>query len=111
MPPKPQTGTATQCAGAVTEFGSEPTLDKIRQETAANHQVFVGLRVGFAHHEGEYALMKERAIVDFFTDRRSALLAGNERFPDGLFSVHRVLANDRRQSDAAAPLERRQSTV
>ena len=65
------------------------------------------LRVDFAHHEGEYALMKSGMIIDFFSSRRSALLAGHERFVDRLFSIHRVLPHDRRQGIAEVPVERR----
>ena len=76
-------------------------------ETTANQEAFARLRVDFTHHEGEYALMKSGMIIDFFFNRRSAMLAGHERFVDRLFSIHRVLPHDRRQGNAATPVERR----
>ena len=84
----------------------------IRLETTTNQEAFRRLREGFAEHEGEYALMKSGLLIDFFIDRRSALLAGHDRFLDRLFSVHRVTPHDRRKAIDAAPLveERRTGT-
>ena len=91
----------------MTERAPDPPIEKIRQETTANQEAFARLRVGFTHHEGEYALMKSGMVIDFFANRRSALLAGHERFVDRLFSIHRVLPHDRRQGIAEVPVERR----
>ncbi len=105
-------GMATAGTGVVTERAPDPPIERIRLETATNHEAFTRLRDGFAQHEGEYALMKSGMVVDFFTNRRSALLAGQERFLDRLFSVHRVLPHDRRHSGGMAPAdERRQGAL
>ncbi len=96
--------------GAVTERAPEPPIEIIRRETIMNQEAFARLRIGIARHEGEYALMKSGLIIDFFPDRRSALVAGHDRFIDRLFSVHRVQAHERRRADGPAPpVERRQA--
>ena len=95
----------------MTERAPDPPIENIRRETTANQEAFARLRLGFTHHEGEYALMKSGMIIDFFSDRRSAMLAGHERFVDRLFSIHRVLPHDRRQSDEEAPVERRHQSL
>jgi hypothetical protein len=41
-------------------------------------------------HQGEYALLRNEQIVQFFDSAIAAQLAGNEKFSDGLFSVQRV---------------------
>ncbi len=95
----------------MTERAPDPPIEKIRQETTENQEAFTRLRVGFTHHEGEYALMKSGMIIDFFASRQSALLAGHERFVDRLFSIHRVLPHDRRRIGAAPATERRRQDV
>ncbi len=93
----------------MTERAPGPPIETIRLETTTNQEAFARLRAGFTQHEGEYALMKSGMIIDFFADRRSALLAGNERFFDRLYSVHRVTPHDRRRAEAAPPVERRRT--
>ena len=93
--------------GAVTELGPEPPLEVIVRETAANQEAFARLRVNFTCHDGEYALMKSGLVIDFFANRQSALLVGHERFPDRLFSVHRVLPHNRRRGGSVAPPDER----
>ena len=85
------------------ELGPEPPLEVIVRETAANQEAFARLRVNFTCHDGEYALMKSGLVIDFFANRQSALLVGHERFPDRLFSVHRVLPHNRRRGGSVAP--------
>jgi hypothetical protein len=105
--PKAPDGDGDRNAGAVTELGPEPPLEVIVRETAANQEAFTRLRADFAHHEGNYALMKSGMIIDFFADRKSALLAGHERFVDQLYSVHRMPPHERRQDDGMAPPDER----
>ena len=79
----------------------------IRLETMTNQEAFTRLRGNFAHHEGEYALMKSGLVIDFFPDRRSALRAGFDRFFDRLYSVHSVQPHERRHRSGVAPIEER----
>ena len=41
-------------------------------------------------HEGQYALMRDGNIVEYFCGPREALLAGRQRFADDLFSVQEI---------------------
>jgi hypothetical protein len=43
-----------------------------------------------AAHEGQYALMRDGDIIEYFDSPRAALLAGRGRYPDDLFSVQEV---------------------
>jgi hypothetical protein len=38
-------------------------------------------------HRGEFALLNDRKVVDFFMSASAAQRAGAERYPNGLFSV------------------------
>ena len=93
------------------ERAPDPPIETIRLETTTNQEAFARLRANITHHEGEYALMKSGMVIDFYADRRAALLAGHERFIDRLFSVHRVQPHERRLVDQPPPIERRQSAV
>ena len=42
------------------------------------------------HHAGEFALMKDREIVAFFSTRGDAITAGNKLFEDRVFSVNAI---------------------
>jgi hypothetical protein len=41
-------------------------------------------------HEGQYALMRDCSVVEYFASARDALLAGRGQFADDLFSVQQV---------------------
>jgi len=41
-------------------------------------------------HEGQYALMRDGRIIEYFGSPREALLAGRRQFADDLFSVQEV---------------------
>jgi catechol 2,3-dioxygenase-like lactoylglutathione lyase family enzyme len=43
-------------------------------------------------HEGEYALIRNKRIVEFFDKPGTAYRSGLSRFPDHLFSVQEVTA-------------------
>ncbi len=94
----------------MTERAPDPPIELIRLETTTNQEAFARLRQSFAHHEGEYALMKSGLVIDFYPDRKSALTAGHERYADRLFSVHRVQPHERRNG-GEAPAEDRRSNV
>lgn len=60
-------------------------------EIERNFQAFQGL-VGslLPAHAGQFALMRDRSVVEVFSRAGDALNAGSSRFADGLFSVQRV---------------------
>ncbi len=41
-------------------------------------------------HQGEYALLRNEQIVQFYDSAVAAQSAGNEKFSDGLFSVQKI---------------------
>jgi hypothetical protein len=41
-------------------------------------------------HEGQYALMRDGKVIEYFGSPRAALLAGRRQFADDLFSVQEV---------------------
>lgn len=41
-------------------------------------------------HKGEFALMRNRQVVDFFSSASAAQIAGSHQFHDGSFSVQKV---------------------
>lgn len=41
-------------------------------------------------HAGEFALMRNAAIAEYFQDLGSAVRAGEQRFDDGLYSVQEI---------------------
>jgi len=43
-----------------------------------------------AEHEGEYALLRRGAIVDYYPSAIDAQIAGNQRFEDCMFSIQQV---------------------
>jgi len=67
-----------------------------RSALEENYRAFVRLLPELLpDHAGEYALMRDGRVVQYFTSPRGALLAGRERFADDLFSVQEM-----RQSQA-----------
>lgn len=60
-------------------------------EIDANFERFLELLPDLmADHAGQYALLRDRQVQDFFESALDAQIAGNQRFPDGLFSVQEV---------------------
>ena len=45
-------------------------------------------------HEGQFALMRDGNIVEYFDSPRQALLVGRERFTDDLFSVQEIRGSE-----------------
>ena len=78
----------------------------MREEAASNYQVFLRLRKGLTGREGNYALMRSGMIIDYFHSTSSALLAGDERFLDRVYSIHRVRAPHRAHTRGADGLAR-----
>jgi hypothetical protein len=57
----------------------------------SNLDSFLRLLPGLmAEHEGEYALLRYGQVVAFFPEAIDAQIAGNQRYPDGVFSFQRV---------------------
>jgi hypothetical protein len=42
-------------------------------------------------HAGEFALLRDRKIIDFFPSAIDAMSEGHHRFQDGLYSIQRVI--------------------
>ena len=66
-------------------------MTTIRSEIDSNFDAFQRqLHASLATHRGEYALMREGGIIAFFDRPGDALVSGNQRFSDGIFSIHEV---------------------
>jgi hypothetical protein len=63
----------------------------IQEEVDRNYEVFRQLLPTIIQeHRGAYALMREGDIVTYFTTAVDARTAGEQLFPDGLFSIQQV---------------------
>lgn len=66
-------------------------MTAIRTEIDSNFDAFQRqLAASLAMHRGEYALLHAGKIIEFFKRPGEALIAGNSRFPDRLFSIQEV---------------------
>lgn len=62
-----------------------------QREIDANYDFFQrNLAQYLLNHRGQFALLRSRAIVDFFNGPGEAYRAGLARFPDELFSIQEV---------------------
>ncbi len=60
-------------------------------EVDANYDFFCrNLKQFLAEHDGQYALLKNRAVVEFFPGPGEAYRFGQSAFPDGIFSIQEV---------------------
>lgn len=60
-------------------------------EVDANYDYFLRhLRDFLKDHAGRYAVLKNRAVVDFFDKPGDAYRYAREAIPDGLFSIQEV---------------------
>ncbi|MES2002818.1 MAG: hypothetical protein V4444_10990 [Pseudomonadota bacterium] len=60
-------------------------------EVDRNYDAFMRMLASILDtHEGEYALMRNRKVVEFFDSPRAANVAGTERFSDGVYSIQEV---------------------
>lgn len=60
-------------------------------EIDRNFERFLELLPGLvAEHAGEYVLMRDREIVEFFPSALDAQIAGNQRYADSGFSIQEV---------------------
>ncbi len=65
--------------------------DTIQTEIDQNFDFFQrSLMQILAKHRGEYALIRHRKFVDFYSGPGEAYRAGLSRFPDEMFSVQEV---------------------
>lgn len=68
-------------------------MDKeaLRREVDANYDAFQRVLGDLlAQHRDQYALMRDRGIIGFFTRPGDAYREGLERFPDERFSIQEV---------------------
>ena len=68
-------------------------MDKALQkrEVDGNYDAFVRTLSKIVHdHRGQFALMRDRKIVDYFDRPGAANIAGQMRFPDGVYSIQEV---------------------
>jgi hypothetical protein len=71
----------------------EPPVDPARQKHEVDHNYDAFTRVLGSildEHRDQLALMRDGAIVGFFDTPRAALVAANDLFPDGIFSIQEV---------------------
>ena len=62
-----------------------------QQEVDANYAVMQEKITDIiADHEGQYALMKDKQIVEFFDSWEDAIKYGNNQYDNGIFSVQKV---------------------
>ena len=66
-------------------------MTTIRSEIDSNFDAFQRhLSVSLVEHRGEFALLRHGRVIDYFDRPGAALVAGNQRFPDLLFSIQEV---------------------
>ncbi|MEQ1549183.1 MAG: hypothetical protein ABL918_11145 [Chakrabartia sp.] len=66
-------------------------MDVLKSEVDANFDYFErNLSQFLPDHLGQYALLHQRTLVDFFDKAGDAYRAGLSRFPDKLFSIQEV---------------------
>ncbi len=66
-------------------------LAKISNEVDRNYDYFQRNIARFIRsHRGQYALIRDRKVVDFFDDPGDAASKGALRFPDQIFSIQEV---------------------
>ena len=66
-------------------------LAKISNEVDRNYDYFQRNIARFIRgHRGQYALIRDREVIDFFDDPGEAASEGAKRFPDQIFSIQEV---------------------
>jgi len=74
-------------------MASHVDKQKLRAEVDANYDFLQRkLATLLPDHEGEYALLKSRELVDLFARPGDAYREGIRRFHDGIFSIQEVTA-------------------
>ncbi|NIJ21312.1 hypothetical protein FHS95_003015 [Sphingomonas naasensis] len=65
--------------------------ERLRQEVDANYDAFQCMLAGIlASHRDQFALMRDRAVIDYFDKPGEAYREGISRFPDERFSIQEV---------------------
>ncbi len=65
--------------------------DTLKIEVDTNYDYFQRtLSAYLSEHNGQYALLKGAAIIDFYEGPGEAYRAGLARFPDRIFSIQKV---------------------
>ena len=66
-------------------------LEKISIEVDRNYDFFQrNLARYVGEHRGQYALVRNRRVIEFFDDPGEAAREGSSRFPDQIFSIQEV---------------------
>jgi hypothetical protein len=80
-------------ATARDRYSVTPSLTDIKAATLANHAVFRRRLAELQReHAGQFVLMRDGNVVDFFETDAEALRCGRESYDDRLYSIHRVMA-------------------
>ena len=62
-----------------------------RAEINSNLGRFLELLPGLMkEHPNDYVLMRNRSVVGYYKSALDAQIAGNQQFPDGLFSIQHI---------------------
>lgn len=73
------------------QAGAPKVPDQKREQLDRNYAAFVKELPKISQtHAGKFALMHDGQIVDFFDTARDAVVAGQNLYTDGLFSVQQV---------------------
>jgi hypothetical protein len=66
------------------------SIEKRQSEVDKNLDFFVGELPKLGPQVGKFALLHDRSIIGFFDTVPDAVKVGNERYPEGQFSVQQV---------------------
>ena len=65
--------------------------DILKSEVDGNYDYFQRNLISFLQdHDGEYALIRNKAVVEFYDGAGTAYRAGLAKFPDEIFSIQEV---------------------
>ena len=67
------------------------TREEIQKAVEENYEAFTKLLPELMKKDaGNYALLRDRDVVELFDSMSDAVKFGNEKYPDGLFSVQHI---------------------
>ena len=64
-------------------------LSKMREEVDRNYKAFKKMKFD-AGDKGKFALLKDTEVITILSSREEAIRAGEERYPDGLYSFQEI---------------------
>ena len=71
-------------------YWTEEYHNRQEKESRRNYEILHKQRAVFQQHKGEYALMRDGEILDFYGNISDAITSGNDRFEDRIFSTIKV---------------------